>query len=100
MQVIATGLDKLNYFAAPPSETDNGSLYLIHGIFHGTAASPEPRRFAINEVPVYSMALLGFCNAADRERQYARSGKPWSRRIASWVPRIRPDTSPLPTPAL
>jgi hypothetical protein len=71
MQVIATGLDKLSYFAAPPSEADNGSLYLIHGIFHGTAASPEPRRFAINEVPVHSMALLGFRNAPDRERQYA-----------------------------
>src|SRR5262249_36806004 len=97
MQVIATGLDKLNYFAAPPSEADNGSLYLIDGIFHGAAASPEPRWAAISEAPAHSTALLGFCNVADREREYARSGKPWSRRIASTVPRIRPDTSPLPT---
>jgi len=76
MQVIATGLDKLNYFAAPPSEADNGSLYLIDGIFHGAAASPEPRWAAISEAPAHSTALLGFCNAADREREYARSGKP------------------------
>jgi hypothetical protein len=53
-------LDKLNYFAAPPSEADNGSRYLIVGIFHDTAASREPRRFAINEAPAHSMLLLGF----------------------------------------